>query len=173
MEIKAEPRQTGETDCVPTIARAAAKYLGIETDVTTLQKEANRIGGIKANQTKEYFEALGLKVSAIFEAKAKNDYYFHTGIPDPLVKQVIQFIVESLNNSHPVYLGFSDTSMASNGQGHAVLVTQIKYSADFTKLKNIDFYDPATGKSSGQLQSLQNPYGNTQTVYNVFSFSKP
>ncbi|WP_223598281.1 RHS repeat-associated core domain-containing protein [Chryseobacterium sp. GVT01B] len=173
MDIAADKPQTGETDCVPTVARAAAKYLGIDLDVSVQQKAANESGGVRADQTKEYFEKFGLKVDALYEAKAKNDYYFHSGIPSALTKQAVKFIVESLQSGHPVYLGFSTTEAAGNRQGHAVLVTEIKYSEDFSRMKHINFFDPYSGRSNGQLNSFQNTYNLSETVYNIFSLSKP
>lgn len=170
MNIKADKPQTGETDCVPTVGRAAGKYLGMDIDAKDKQKEANKIGGVKGNKTKEFFESMGLKVETLHEG-ARN-YYFHNGIPNNKNKEAIQFIVESLQAQHPVYIGFSSSETGQN-MGHAVLVTKIKYKDDFSKFKFINYYDPNTGSDSGQLVSFQNTYGYSQTIYNIFSLLKP
>ncbi|MCX8534403.1 RHS repeat domain-containing protein, partial [Chryseobacterium luquanense] len=173
MNIRADKPQTGETDCVPTIGRSAAKFLGMDINVKNLQKYANTLGGIKANKTKEFFESLGLKVDALYENKDTGDYYFNDGVASKMNTKAIKFIVESLQAGHPVYLGFSNKDMAGRSFAHAVLVTEITYSPDFNKMKKIKYFDPEDGKISGELSSFQNEYGVSQTVYNIFSLSKP
>lgn len=173
MEISADKPQSGETDCVPTVGRAAGRYLGMDIDATGKQALANSSGGIRANKTKEFFESMGLNVDALYEGKAAGDYYFHNGIPSFLNKLAIKFIVESIQAGHPVYLGFTNSNMAGNNLGHAVLVTEIKYTADFSRMKSINYFDPATGRNSGQIVSFQNTYGMSETIYNIFSLSKP
>ncbi|MGN7864635.1 hypothetical protein [Chryseobacterium sp. 22458] len=49
MDINSNEYQRGETDCVPTVGKVAAKYLGMDINVRDKQRAANNSGGIYAN----------------------------------------------------------------------------------------------------------------------------
>lgn len=178
MELK-QVRQDESYDCVLACSESAADKLGITFSKNSKEYErvlnvAKKNNGVPANSMKRALTYLGFNVETFNNPLAKLKVYHEDGISPSLKSKAIQFIVESIYKGSPVLLlllllSFQDSSMP-NSQGHASLVTKIKFKSDYTDFRRINLMNP--GSSVGEIVSFQDTYGFSEAVYGIFSLRK-
>ena len=156
-------RNQRKSSCVMTSGIMAREALGFpmsEDQATYYEKMAEKDGGywdIPKNLKK-----LGLDVSSFDKSTDENaNWSFPDGIPEAQKAAAIKFIVESINQGHPVILSFKN----STTEGHAAVVSSITYKEDFSAIKSISLTDPSV--KSNTIYS----FNGNDMVTGIFSVS--
>ncbi len=168
-------RQDRDYDCAPTACKMIANFLGIPIEEKTYLNILEQIkpqGGTSPNAYKSLFSRLGLKG---IPYKYSNKEYFKDGISDVYERDAVYFIINSMKNNNPVFIGFWAKDMPSN-LGHAGVIQKIVVNETVNRKGkvNINFIitinDPSKG--SRTINTFNQHYEHNEIVKSLFSMSK-
>ncbi len=166
MDIKQVHQKEG-MDCVLASAEMMADYLDMDIK-DKIKSLRNRYGekGFRSTVLDSVLDYLGFDVK--FFQNSDGGQYNKGGIDTSQTANAVKFIVESILADHPVMLGYNASDMQS-GDGHASVVSKIKYTEDFSKFKII-VKDPAKG--GREIYSFRPAHDMGETVYGIYSVKK-